>query len=439
MPSAEGAPVSDAEAVELFAPLRDLRLIALAVSGGPDSTALVLAHARARAVDARLPEAVVLTVDHRLRAASATEADAVAALAARHGLAHRTLVWDGAKPAANLQAEARRARYDLLVDAARDLGAGALLTAHHADDQAETFLARLARGSGVLGLAAMARSRRLDGLLLFRPFLDLPKARLVATVAAHGETWVEDPSNADPRFDRARLRAAAPLLADLGLSRDRLVATARAMARAARMIEDRVDVALAAAVVLHHGGWAVVDPAGFAALPEEVRLRLLSRLVRAVGGATYGPRLGALETLAAALAAVAPAERLAGRTLGGVVVEQRRGRIFLAPEPGRGEGPRLELAPGGRGRFRGRRVELDATAPGPVTVAALGAAGRRAITAATCLGPAVLGDPAPTAAVIESAPALFVAGRLVAFPAVGFVAEGGEAWGRAMRIAALAP
>ena len=288
MASAEGAPVSDAEAATLFAPLRDRAGVALAVSGGSDSSALLVLYARARRLDPGLPPATVLTVDHRLRLEAADEARAVAALAARHGLSHRTLVREGEAPAANLQAEARRARYALLLDAARDLGLEAIVTAHHAEDQAETFLARLARGSGVVGLAAMAPMRRRDGLLLFRPLLDLPRARLAATLTALGEGWVEDPSNADRRFDRVRVRAAAPMLAELGLTRDRLVATARAMARAAVALDAAVERAIAAGVALPPGGWAELRPEVFGALEAEIRLRLLSRLVRAVGGATYG-------------------------------------------------------------------------------------------------------------------------------------------------------
>lgn len=439
MPSAEGAPVSDAEAAELFAPLRDRAGVALAVSGGPDSSALLILYARAARVDPRLPQAFVLTVDHRLRPEAAAEARAVAALAARHGLPHRTLVRQGDKPAANLQAEARRARYDLLFDAARDLGLDAVVTAHHAEDQAETFLARLARGSGVVGLAAMARARTIDGLMLFRPFLDLAKARLAATLVDAGEGWIEDPSNRDSRFDRVRLRDAAPLLADLGLTRDRLTATARAMARAAAAIEGEVEAAIRDFVVVHDGGWATVVPARFAALPEEVRLRLLSRLTRAIGGADYGPRLEALEDLAAAFSGGDGRATIAARTLAGVRVEQRAGRIFLSAERGRGAPPSLALTPGEQGRWRGRRVGLAADAPAAVAIAPLGAAGRRRVFEVGGMPPDVLGMPPASAAVVESAPAVFVDGELVACPALGWEAPAGIGWGKLVRIAPIRP
>jgi tRNA(Ile)-lysidine synthase len=437
--SAEDAPVSDAEAATLFAPLRDRAGIVLAVSGGPDSTALLLLFARARALDPTLPGAVVVTVDHGLRPEAAREAKLVDALAARHGLPHRTLRWDGAKPAANLQAEARRARYDLVFEAARDLGCDGVVTAHHADDQAETFLARLARGSGVVGLAAMAPRRRIDGLVLARPFLDLPKSRLLATLRAAGETWIDDPSNHDPRFDRARWRAAAPLLADLGLTRDRLVTTAKAMARAAAAIEAEVDATLACGVELHPAGWAVLRPEIVATRPEEVRLRLLSRLIRAVGGAPYGPRLDRLETIAAAFDGRDPATAVAARTLGGTRIEQRRGRIWIAAEAGRGPPPSLRLEPGERGRWRGRRIELAREAPHAVTIAPLGAAGRRAIAATDGLTPTIVGSPAPPAAVIESALAIFVDGELLACPGLRHAREDARIHMESLRLTPISP
>ncbi len=435
MPSAESAPVSDREAADLFAPLRDRSRLALAVSGGADSSALLLLYARARGLDPALPPAVVLTVDHRLRAQAAAEARLVAALASRHGLAHRTLAWEGEKPASNLQAAARRARYDLLVDAAEDLVCDTLLTAHHAEDQAETFLARLARGSGVVGLSAMARWRRLDGLLLFRPFLDLPKARLAASLRAAGETWCEDPSNDDRRYDRVRLRQAAPMLAELGLDRDRLVATARAMARAAEVLEGAVDAALAAGVEVHPAGWAVARPEVLAGLPAEIRLRLMARLIRMVGGREHAPGLEPLTRATEALIAAGATARVAARTLGGVRLEQRLERIWLSAEPGRGAGPVLRLSPGMRGRYLGCRVSLDATAPRGVMVTRLGEAGRRALTARRCPTAEILGRPAPSAAVIESALAVFVDEELVACPGLGYQPDGPVRWSDLLRLA----
>ena len=234
----QAAPVSATEAKTLFADLRTAPVLVLAVSGGPDSTALMVLAARWRAALKRGPRLVAVTVDHALREGSAREARTVKALARRLGILHRTMRWSGEKPATGLQEAARAVRYRLLAASARAAGAAHILTAHTRDDQAETVLLRMARGSGLTGLAAMARetligysaaagSRAAAPLVLVRPLIDLPKARLVATLDAAGVAYCEDPSNSDPRFTRARLRELMPVLADEGLDARRLATMAR--------------------------------------------------------------------------------------------------------------------------------------------------------------------------------------------------------------------
>lgn len=177
--------------------------LALAVSGGPDSLALLLLAAAA------LPGRVhAATVDHGLRPASAAEAAFVGEVCAGLGVSHATLAV--AVAPGNVQSEARVARYAALAGWAGAVGAGALATAHHADDQAETLLARLNRASGVAGLAGVRARGRVPGaeLPLLRPLLDWRRAELAAVVAGAGLTAVDDPSNGDDRFDRVRLRKA---------------------------------------------------------------------------------------------------------------------------------------------------------------------------------------------------------------------------------------
>lgn len=430
MASAETRPVGDDEAIALFAALRDRRGLALAVSGGADSTALLHLYARARARDPALPPAVVLTVDHRLRPESAAECAAVVARAEALGLPARILVWAGPRPTSGLPAAARAARRALLLDAARAAGCDTLALAHHADDQAETFLARLARGSGVLGLAAMAKERREGDVLLVRPLLDLPKTRLVATLEAAGLAWVEDPSNRDPRFDRARLRAAAPALAALGLDRDRLVATARAMARAANALEPVVAARLATAVATHPAGWAVLELSGHADQPEEIRLRLLARLIAAVAGIPYAPRLDALERLDADLLAPAgPTPRVA--TLAGLRLERRRDRLWLAPEIGRA--PTLALVPGATATWYGRSVAVAADAPAGLTLAPLGPHDRRRLADDRTV--VTLAGTRPSAAVLASAPTLRAPDGALLCPALALADAGGERLASRVRIA----
>ena len=191
----------------LFSSLASSRGLLLAVSGGPDSTALLLLIDRWRKENG-VPVAVA-TVDHRLRSGSAQEADAVAVLCAARGLPHHTLVREGDVPKTRIQERARVARYALLADCAKNIGADTIVTAHHADDQAETILMRLTRGSGPAGLAGMAALSRRDGVAIARPLLAVAKADLVEICRAEGVAFAEDPSNDNAAFRRVALRRLA--------------------------------------------------------------------------------------------------------------------------------------------------------------------------------------------------------------------------------------
>ena len=310
MSTAEHA-VRDDEANALFFGLEGLRGLILAVSGGPDSTALLVLAARwAKGLKPRLkraPKLVAITIDHGLRKEAADEAAAVKRLARRLGVAHQVLRWRGNKPKSGLQEAAREARYRLLAQAAARAGYGHILTAHTLDDQAETVLFRLARGSGVVGLGGMAQVSLLPAhfsmsgeasILLVRPFLRLPKSRLIATLQAARVAYSEDPSNRDPRFTRARLRALLPDLAREGLDARGLARLAARVRRVEATIEFAVDAAQAA---LSPAPWrqddsVVFETAQFAGLPAEVALRLLGRAIAHTGN--EGPiELAKLEAL----------------------------------------------------------------------------------------------------------------------------------------------
>ena len=238
--------------------------------------------------------------------------------------------WTGAKPKTGLQEAARAARYHLLAGAARQANASHILTAHTRDDQAETVLIRMSRGSGVSGLAAMARISALPGdgegqIKLVRPLLDIPKARLVATLRAAKIPFADDPSNRDPRFTRARLRGLMGELAREGLDARRLALLARRLKRADMAIEAAVDRA-AAELTLSPAmpGAIAFDAAGYARLPAEIALRLIGRALARAGD--EGPvELAKLETLKAALDAAQNAGQKGGnarfrRSLAGAIV-----------------------------------------------------------------------------------------------------------------------
>ncbi|UDQ87293.1 tRNA lysidine(34) synthetase TilS [Xanthobacter autotrophicus] len=326
--------VADSELDSLFSNFAGRPAVLLAVSGGPDSTALLHLAVRWRMRYPGSQRLFAATVDHGLRPASAEEAADVARLAAQLKVPHRTLRWQGEKPDRGLQEAAREARYKLLAAEARRVGAPALALAHTRDDQAETVLFRMARGSGLAGLAGMSSETARSGLTLLRPFLDLPKARLVATLDAAGIAYASDPSNVDARFARPRLRALAPALEREGLDARGLARLARRLARADSALEavtDRVEAEL----VTVEKSYAAIAAAPFAALPEEIALRLLGRCVAAQG--REGPvELAKLEALLAALlAALALPAAPFRRTLAGASVTIRRGRVLVSTAPPR--------------------------------------------------------------------------------------------------------
>lgn len=309
-----------ADASVLFRSLAGEDGLIVAVSGGPDSVALLAL--LAEWASEGCPRLLAVTVDHGLRPEAAQEALVVAELCARLGVEHRTRRWLGDKPQTALQEKARAARYALVAQEARAFGATAIVTAHTADDQAETLLMRMAAGSGLAGLAGMAPRGSVNGIVLARPLLGVGKSRLVATCGARGLSFVRDPSNDDPRFTRIRWRRLLPDLAEAGLSAGRLGQLARRLARA----DDALNrLALRALAAVPAGGDAAPRWFDFARLcqePEEIVIRSLAlALAAAQDGdeeAEVPLRLARLEDCTQALIAAAREGRALRRTLGGL-------------------------------------------------------------------------------------------------------------------------
>jgi len=279
-----------AEAMARLAP--ETRRLGVAVSGGGDSLALL--HLLADWADGTGVALSAASVDHGLR----PEADAEIALAAEacaaRDIPFEKLNWCEA-PVGNLQAAARSARYALLNAWAVRHGLDAVCLGHTQDDQAETVLLRLTRGSGVDGLAAMRGRTVRDGMIWLRPLLGVTRAALREDLRARAVRWAEDPSNEDPRFDRVRIRQA---MAALDLDPARLAATAEAMARAQEALGRR---AVEAQAVRFETGDILLDPQTMSALDAETALRLLAEALRWVSGAPYRPRLSSLVDLLGAL------------------------------------------------------------------------------------------------------------------------------------------
>ncbi len=413
-------PVSDvafARVLKAVGPFEAAPALAVAVSGGADSLAVVLLADRwARALGGRV---TALTVDHGLRPESESEARQVAAWLAARGIAHHILPWREAKPATAIQARARLARYRLLGQWCRAHGVLHLLLAHHRDDQAETFLMRLQRGSRFDGLAAMPVVTETREVRLIRPLLGVAKADLVATLEAFGQGWIEDPTNRDLAFARPRLRALMPTLERAGLDARALAETAARYGRARAALEESTARLLAQSAALHPAGYARLDRARLLVAPAEIGVRALARVLSAIGGRAYPPRAEPLERLYASLGEGGDAVL----TLAGCRVEQRGEGVLVCRELRRPLA-RVPVAPVPRlfwdGRFAitfgSRALAASPAFAGPFFLGALGPDGWAAVVKDR---PEVRALPLPWPARL-ALPALWGADDVVEVPHLGY-------------------
>jgi tRNA(Ile)-lysidine synthase len=305
---------------------------AVALSGGGDSLALL--HLIARwARQSKKTAPLALVVDHGLRPGSAKEAQGVVRRVKALGLDVTLLRWKDA-PRNGIEAAAREARYRLMGAVLRRKKLATLYVGHTEDDQAETFLLRLARGSGIDGLSAMRGLAPyphpdFPALAVARPLLGFGRDELRAWLAARGEAWLEDPMNSDPRFDRVKIRRLVPALAAAGLGTGRIALAARHMAAAREALELVTAAVLERAVRAAPPESLVLDPAALAAAPRDLGLRALAAMLQRVSGAPYRPRFAALERLHAR---IVEGSLGGGATLGGC-------RIAPAPVKERVFGP----------------------------------------------------------------------------------------------------
>ena len=427
------APIEPDELDGLFARFAALGPVALAVSGGSDSTALMVLYAewlRRRREKPR--NRTVLTVDHGLRPTSADEARAVAALATELGFRHATLHWEGLKPRAGIQAAARAARYRLMGDYMHAHGLSLLLTAHTRDDQAETLLMRLARGSGLDGLSAMAPLTPLGdhggeaedgGLWIGRPFLDVPKACLVATLEERKLRWMEDPSNIAPEFERARLRAARTELESLGLTPDMLALSAARAVEA--MVNEVCDPEAGIASVDAACGAVLLDRQALREMAEEIAIRLLERTIMAAGGGER-PALGKLEALGRSMLEARVGSRRAASatdgqarwTLGRAIITLEPDVVRVEREPGREPLPEVTLVPGDEVLWDGRFwvTVAKSHAGAPLKLRPLGEVALRDLRRRRLVGPEASRGGA-------TVPALWRGEEIVAVPSLGYWAS----------------
>jgi tRNA(Ile)-lysidine synthase len=306
--------------------------IAVAVSGGGDSMALTLL--LKKWCDENNVSLTALTINHGLRDTSGQEAEQVGKWIADRDIEHHILHWEGDKPKSNIQDEARSARYRILGNWCVKNKVNDLVVAHHLDDQAETFLIRLFRGSGIDGLSAMDVSSSLPlnagtQVSVHRPLLTVPKKRLIAFLEKKGHTWIEDPSNYQDRYTRIKVRN---LLSDTeieGLNADRMAATADRMRRVKSLLDELTDSAESKYVTFDKLCFATLNQSFADELHEEIALRLLSRCLKKVSGEYYAPRINKLENLLENL----KSDDFTGQTLHGTLLfKNSNGQINICRE-----------------------------------------------------------------------------------------------------------
>lgn len=297
--------------------------VGVAVSGGSDSLALLYLTSEI-AKDHRLSVQAV-TVDHGLRKEAAAEARKVAAICADLGVAHETLRWRDWDGKGNTQNAARNARYALIAEWAQTAGIETVALGHTQDDQAETFVMRLARASGVDGLSAMPARRSHLGVLWLRPLLNVRRTVLRAFLDNKGVEWLDDPSNVDPRFERIRVREQLPALGELGISVEVLAQVSKNLAQARDALADQA-LNVAKKLVTEHSGALCIDWRGFQGVPIEIQRRLLIASLKWLSGSYYPPRQSALEAVWATVKDNGTA------TLEGCILKRKGDNLWLCRE-----------------------------------------------------------------------------------------------------------
>lgn len=340
--------------------------IAVAVSGGPDSMALLLLLQEwATTQDGTV---VALTVNHGLRSESAEEARWVAEQCAARGITHHTLKSEQEKPRSAIQEAARDERYQLLAAWCREHHVLHLFTAHHKDDQAETVLFRAARGSGLSGLAGISAVSVQSDVRLIRPLLSFPKSELMDYLAHKKQDWLEDPSNKNPAYSRTALRRA---LRGTNLT-DRISQLSASLAKARNLLEYKEASYLAESVIIDPAGFAILPLDRFLDTPPVIAQSMLSSLLQTISGSTQAPRSATLQLLHDEMTRLPPLSR---RNVAGCLLQYRaKERAFYLMREAAATAPSLPVEEGKEYRWDNRftiSYQADGKLPA-ITVGGLG-------------------------------------------------------------------
>lgn len=377
--------------------------VLVAISGGSDSTGLLIALAeQLKSFPHSGISLSAATIDHGLRANAADEAREVAALCAPRGIPHFIRRWEGEKPTNGIMAAAREARYELLADLSSEISADVVVTAHTADDQRETIVMRAARrpegedgvGTGIAD--AVLFDRR---IWIARPFLACQRADIRAYLVRHDVSWLDDPSNEDDRYERVRTR--------LRLAQDPAFAFSTVDGANRSALSGKAASWLDEHVAIHADALCVIDRTAFRG-DAAVVAYALSYLIAAFGGEAYGPGYEQMQRILEFVNAGNPGRR----TAGGVVFDLRRDALYLMRES-RNIEP-LTLRPGAKGIWDGR-LEVTNQGSTAICVRAAGAEGtaifpldspRGAVQRARAAMPLIVPDKVGTAAAVTVTPYL---------------------------------
>lgn len=345
------------ELMSSMGPFENRPSIAVAVSGGPDSIALSLLlrdWARQRGGNV-----IGLTVDHGLRVGAGDESKQVAKWFRALKIEHKILYWRGSKPSAGVQDAARNARYELMCRWCCIRSILHLFAAHHYDDQIETTLLRLERGSAVHGLAPIASKQALNGVRLLRPFLGIPRSRLRATLEARNQEWIEDPSNQNTVFARVRLRNALSVLGDEGFLAE-TIAKLSGDAGATRRADERfLAMEAVKGVELFAAGYAVLSKSWWVESSYGTRFFLLGCLLRTIGGLQYPvPR----RNLGALMERIDRSGKIDSATLAGCRLTNFKEDILVCREVGRVP-PSVDMVNGAESKWDRFKIRIDGMKP----------------------------------------------------------------------------
>jgi len=322
-------PMKDLPEVKLFNKYIDDKPIALAVSGGPDSTAMMQIAALSKKL--KNSNVTVIVIDHGLREESKNEANIVCKNAKLFGFKFKILKWDGVKPKTRIQEIARKTRYKLMTSWCKKKGIEKLFLAHHLDDQVETFLMRLGKGSGVDGLAVMDFVTETSSLKLVRPFLEIPKTRFIEILGITNLEWISDPSNFNSDYKRSRIRKILPILSKEGINSKQIGLVIKRMRSAKDALNSQTNTLLKKYLSNVDNVAYFLNKELFKdAKEKEILLRVLEKIFMNISGSIYPPRRNKLENI---LSWILENNNVKAKTLTGVVVRKRKSEFIFYREP----------------------------------------------------------------------------------------------------------